>query len=272
MIKTVVVFLVLIAVVLLTRTGLSQNQLPYPVEIAPPALPVDTVGRLVVVPPGGVCTAFAVRSQYKRVRTSYRGGETDAWETLVATAGHCVVVGGHDIVTNKIAYMYYHSPYDVVTAWLDKPFGIPASYRAFYAEVVGFTLSRGLDAALLRVYSQYPVPTLRPKWGYVPRRGEKMVSVSYPAGSFVARVGEVIEIDERGFIGVYNTVSSGSSGSPMILQGTREVVGIIVESSCAKSEPKMPNPGDGENPFGLCKRVAPYWAVPIDQLWNLYRW
>jgi trypsin-like peptidase len=210
-------------------------------------LPVDAIGRLTTDEIR--CTGFVVHSQKHQVEQmgSYRGGGAlvDVYENWIVTAGHCAG-----------ANMVFH-----------------LGHRGgdYPVRVVGFSGPRfisGHDVLVGRFSSDWAIPTLEPAFGYQPQAGEPLMLIGYGFGALMARVGAFEGLNEFGQLTIHSYGSPGNSGGPVLIPGTRRVVGIGVETTTAAPP--------GVSPvycrFVGCAIKPPYFATPIDRIRDLVRW
>jgi len=106
------------------------------------------------------------------------------------------------------------------------------------------------------------MPTLEPAFGEYPQTGDKVMLVGYGRNALMIRVGPVVGYDERGHIVIENFASPGNSGGPVLIPGTRRVVGIGVETTLDIRQ-GVPRWYCG---LGACGVKPPYYAVHVDRL------
>ncbi len=200
-------------------------------------LPVDAVGR--VVSETYLCTRFAVRS-IERVSQNFRDGYSRYFETWVASAGHCAAA-------QELYFVRRGQPRERL--W---PIGFSTSGRI------------GWDVFLASYFSAGVQPTLEPAWGIYPQPGDWVMLIGYGKRALMARVSQVRGYEGRGHLEVDGWAQPGNSGGPVLLLGTRRVIGIAVESTCA-----IPGPACR---FGISYRKPPYVASHIDHLKALANW
>jgi hypothetical protein len=213
---------------------------PLPVRgVSAQSFPLDAIGRL-LVDDTRVCTAFVVRSVERRIATRYYG-VTTFYENWIATAGHCfgqelvfAQSRGWHRVTHVIGYSSGHVGYDVMIA------AFPT-----YA----------------------PVPVLEPAFGELPVVGDRLLLIGYSHGALMMRVSPLTAYDERGYMEIQGYASPGSSGGPVLIPGTRRVVGIGIETT-------LDRPANAPALHCLlvgCAVKPPYTAVPIDRIQGVAR-
>ncbi len=198
---------------------------------------IDAIGRL-FIDDSGVCTAFVVRSVEQQ--GPHHGHSAAVYENWIVSAGHCV--GG------KLVFMQRGIAYPIVG-------------------ILGFS-SPGLwghDVMVGVFLSDHPMPTLQPAFGEYPQPGDKLLLVGYGRGALMMRVGPVLGYDERGHLVIENFASPGNSGGPVIIPGTRRVVGVGIETT-VDQRPGVPVFLCG---FGACGVKPPYYASHIDWLRGL---
>lgn len=204
------------------------------------------VGRLKL--DDGHCTAFVVRSFAVAVVGKY-GESYTIYKNWIVTAGHCTSGPGSVSFVPSVA-------------------GRP---NLFWGErVIGMSGAGQYDVAILSAWSVRLSPTLELAFGEEPAAGDYLMLVGYGRQALMARVGVVTGRDELGMLIIENYAQPGNSGGPVLVPGTRRVVGIGVES-----EIQLP-PGVTELypycSFVGCSRKPPYYAAPVGWLKGLVRW
>ncbi len=200
--------------------------------------PIDAVGRL-IVDHDGVCTGFVVRS-IERQAVSPSGAVVTIYENWLASAGHCI---GRDLVFRQ-------------------------GQRSHQVEgILGYSGpgNRGHDVLVGVFFTDHPMPTLEPAFGEYPQVGDKVMLIGYGRNALMMRVGPVLGYDERGHMEIENFVSPGNSGGPVLIPGTRRVVGIGIETTL--NVPRGLSPVVCQ--FGACPVKPPYVATHIDRLMGL---
>lgn len=194
----------------------------------------DAVGRL-IVDGRRLCTGFVIRSTPRQL--PYRlGGHTVVYENWLATAGHC-----HG---EQLTFQQGTRTYDV--------------------HVIGFSDagSDSFDVMLMGFLTDKPFPALEPAFGVRPQVGDPLMLIGYGSRALMMRVGPLVRYDERGRMEIHSYASRGNSGGPVLIPGTRLVVGIGVETTIDKPE--------GAALFycvlAQCAPKPPYIAAPIDRL------
>jgi hypothetical protein len=194
----------------------------------------DAVGRL-IVDGNRLCTGFVIRSIPRQV--PYRlGGHTIVYENWLATAGHC---HGAQLTFQQ-------------------------GTRTYEVHVIGFSDagSDSFDVMLMGFLTDKPFPTLEPAFGVRPQVGDPLMLIGYGSRALMMRVGPLVRYDERGRMEIHSYASRGNSGGPVLIPGTRLVVGIGVETTIDKPE--------GAALFycvlAQCAPKPPYIAAPIDRL------
>ncbi len=196
--------------------------------------PVEAIGRL-LIDDTGICTAFVIRSVEQQ---TLNGGRLAAiYENWVVSAGHCL--GG------KLAFMQRATAYPVIG-------------------ILGFSSwgARGHDVLVGVFLTGHPMPALEPAFGEYPRPGDKLLLIGYGRGALMMRVGPVLGYDERAHMMIENFASPGNSGGPVLIPGTRRVVGIGIETTL-DMRPGVPAMYCG---FAACGVKPPYYAAHIDRL------
>lgn len=199
------------------------------------AFPTDAIGRL-IVDDSAVCTAFVARSVERQARSPFREIAT-VYENWLVSAGHC---HGQELV-----YWDRHGPHPV-------------------ARVLGFSAGgdSGHDVLVATFVTLQPVPTLELAFGEYPRVGDKLMLIGYGRSALMTRVGPLVEVDERGFMAIENFASPGNSGGPVLIPGTRRVVGIGVATTV---DIPVGFPASVCR-LGVCSARPPYFAVHIDRI------
>ena len=214
-------------------------------------LPVDAVGRLVL---NGryVCAAFPIRSEQLPTPP---GSESATYRNWLVTAGHCLE-----------QIMFRGQP-----AFLVNTRGGDVAYPAAAYPTVpaGFSAGRpwGFDVAVLVFWTPRPLPVLEPAFNHQPADGDWLVAAGYPRGVLSFIGGRYLGRNEDQQLLVDAPMSRGSSGGPVLIPGTRKVVGVVVEATVSQSE---------EAPyacmFKVCAVDRPYKAASIDWVLPLVRW
>jgi hypothetical protein len=194
----------------------------------------DAVGRL-IVDGRRLCTAFVIRSVPRQL--PYRlGGHTIVYENWLATAGHC---HGEQLIFRQGTHEYE-------------------------VHVIGFSDagSDSFDVMLVGFLTETPFPTLTPAFGVRPQVGDPLMLIGYGSRALMMRVGPLLRYDDRGRMEIHGYASRGNSGGPVLIPGTRLVVGIGVETTIDKPE--------GAALFycvlAQCAPKPPYIAASIDRL------
>lgn len=197
-------------------------------------IPVEALARLVS---GGypVCTGFVADSRLSERNAVYRN--------LMVTAGHCLpssdgvkLVRGH--------------------GW---------GYK-----VVAYSSEEYWDLAVIQFSSFSQLPALSLAFDYEPRVGDRLTLVGFGRGALMARVGEVREINQRGLIAIWGYASPGNSGGPVLIPGTKRVVGVAIMTTVDIPKDSLP-PGLYCGPVG-CRIIPPYYATPARHLAGMLTW
>jgi len=197
--------------------------------------PLDAIGKL-VVDGSGVCTAFVVRSVPRHVPR--RIGEPPVvYENWLVSAGHCL---GNDLVFWQRGTSY------------------PVSQILAYSSGG----DRGFDAMVATFTTYLPMPILEPAFGEYPTPGDKLMLIGYGRNALMMRVGPLLGYDERGHMEIRSYASPGNSGGPVLIPGTRRVVGIGIETTVDLSQVHARMLCF----FGTCPIKPPYVAAHIDRL------
>ena len=207
--------------------------------------PLDAIGRL-FVGSSGLCSGFVVRSEERQL--AWLGGVATAYETWVATAGHCVQAEqGFDFRPIRGAVVFSGG------------------------RVIGMSGGGQWDVAVLQFMTPERAPVLLPAFGHSLQVGDPLLLVGFGRGALMARVSPFEGYDERRErlrIGGY--VSPGNSGGPVLIPGTRQVVGIAVQTTL-DVPPSISNPGL-YCAFVACAVKPPYYASRIDNLRGVVVW
>jgi len=197
--------------------------------------PLDAIGRL-VVDGSGVCTAFVVRSIPRQVPGGI-GEPSVVYENWLVSAGHCL---GNDLVFWQRGTAY------------------PVSRILAYSSPG----DRGFDAMVGTFTTSLPIPTLQPAFAEYPKPGDKLMLIGYGHNALMMRVGPLLGYDERGHMEIQSYASPGNSGGPVLIPGTRRVVGIGIETTVDLSHVHAQTLCF----LGTCPIKPPYVAVHIDRL------
>lgn len=198
------------------------------------AFPTDAIGRL-IIDGRRICTAFVVRSIPRRVSQQF-GGSAVMYENWLATAGHC---HGDRLIFQQ-------------------------GNRTHEMRVLGFSTAGadGFDVMLMSFVTDRRVPALEPAFGEYPQTGDLLMLIGYGSNALMMRVGPLLRFDERGHMEIHGYASRGSSGGPVLIPGTRRVVGIGIETTLDKPA--------GASFFycvlASCAVKPPYVAAHIDRL------
>ena len=176
-------------------------------DAAAQVFPVDAIGRL-VVDNEQMCTAFIVRSEDLRATIRYYGpwNGPPVYENWIVSAGHCF--GRHLVFMQG---QVWHR----ITRVIGYSGGGTVGYDVMVA--VFFTWSR--------------MPTLEPAFGEYPKVGDPLMLIGYGHGALMMRVSPLIGYDDRGHMEIDGYASPGNSGGPVLIPGTRRVVGVGIETT-----------------------------------------
>lgn len=197
--------------------------------------PVDAVGRL-LVDDDGVCTAFVIRSAERYILDQF-GSMVALYENWLVSAGHCI--------GTKLVFALHGTSYPV-------------------DNILGFSSggARGYDMMVMVFFTDRPVPALEPAFGEYPAVGDRLLLIGYGRGALMMRVGPVLGYDARGHLIIESFASPGNSGGPVLIPGTRRVVGVGIETTL-DVRPGVPLMLCG---LGACGVKPPYYAAHIDRL------
>lgn len=198
------------------------------------AFPTDAIGRL-ITDEERQCTAFIMRSEERRV-TGRFSGSILVFENWLASAGHCL--GRRHVFVQGT--------------------------RTYETRVVGFSSEgvRGFDVMVLSFVTERRLPALELAFGEYPQVGDPLMLIGYGAKALMMRVGPLLRYDERGRMEIHSYASRGNSGGPVLLPGTRRVVGIGIETT-------LDQPVGASSLFCImagCPVKPPYVAAHIDRL------
>jgi hypothetical protein len=79
--------------------------------------------------------------------------------------------------------------------------------------------------------SERAAAALEPAFGEYPQPGDRLLLIGYGRGALMARVGPLEGYDDRGHMLITSHASPGNSGGPVLIPGTRRVVGIGIETT-----------------------------------------
>lgn len=197
--------------------------------------PIDAIGKL-VVDEDRVCTAFIVRSIERRTRERF-GGSIAIFENWLVSAGHC---NGQDLVFRQ------------------------GTSRHRIGRVIGFSAghSQAYDVMVSIFYTYVRMPVLEPAFGEYPQVNDKLLLIGYGRSALMMRVGPLLRYDERGHMEIDGYASPGNSGGPVLIPGTRRVVGIGIETTLQKPE----GASNLHCVVISCAPKPPYVAAHIDRL------
>ncbi|HEU4798081.1 MAG TPA: trypsin-like peptidase domain-containing protein, partial [bacterium] len=121
--------------------------------------------------------------------------------------------------------------------------------------------TNGFDVMLLAFFTYLPINALEPAFGEYPRIGDKLMLVGYGHNALMMRVGPLTGYDDRGNMEIQGYASPGNSGGPVLIAGTRRVVGIGIETTVDRPQ--------GASSFYCivtsCGVKPPYVAAHIDR-------
>lgn len=197
--------------------------------------PIDAIGKL-VVDENRVCTAFIIRSIQRQTREKF-GGSIPIFENWLVSAGHC---NGQELVFRQ------------------------GTSRHRISRVIGFSAghSQAYDVMVSIFYTYLRMPVLEPAFGEYPAVSDKLLLIGYGRSALMMRVSPLLRYDERGHMEIDGYASPGNSGGPVLIPGTRRVVGIGIETTLQKPEGAS---------FMYCVLTScapkpPYVAAHIDRL------
>jgi len=108
-----------------------------------------------------------------------------------------------------------------------------AGARYTVTHLIGFSSGegRGFDVLVAAFPTPAPMPVLELAFGEYPRPGDPLLLIGYGRTALMMRVGPLRGYDERERLEVEGFAGPGNSGGPLLIPGTRRVVGIAVESA-----------------------------------------
>lgn len=182
-----------------------------------------------------MCTAFVIRS----IRRQFASGNSSpvvVYENWLATAGHC---RGEEMLFRQGG-----TNHEIV-------------------RIIGYSSAdaSGFDVMLLAFSTYLPINPLEPAFGEYPRIGDQLMLVGYGHNALMMRVGPLRGYDDRGHMEIEGYASPGNSGGPVLIAGTRRVVGIGIETT-------VDRPQGASSLYCLvapCGVKPPYVAAHIDR-------
>lgn len=197
--------------------------------------PLDAIGRL-FIGDSGMCTAFVIRS-LERPGVNRVGQPESSYENWLVSAGHCV--------GDEMVFVQRSGRYPIVG-------------------VVGFSSGglRGFDVLVTAFVTDRPMPILEPAFGEYPQTGDRLMLIGFGRGTLMMRVGPLLGYDDRGHLAIQSFASPGNSGGPVLIPGTRRVVGIGIETTLDI----RPGAAAFLCGFGGCGVKPPYYAAHVDRL------
>jgi hypothetical protein len=216
--------------------------------------PVDAVGRL-IVDGKYLCTAFPVRTQVIRPSPHADADRTATHRNWLVTAGHCVG-----------KQMMYRQP---VVRRLTADGLVVYPERMHPAVTVGFSgrPPGGFDVAVLEYTTSYPAPILELAFGHRVQEGQLLLAVGYSRGVLNFTIDRYLGRNEDDQLVIDAVLSSGGSGGPVLIPGTRRVVGIVVEGTLRRTDE-----GVHTCMFKPCPTERPYKAAPVNWILGVVRW
>lgn len=195
---------------------------------------LSAIGRL-VVDDSRMCTGFVVRSIRRQFASGYNSPVV-VYENWLATAGHCR--------GEKMIFRQGGTNHEIV-------------------RIIGYSSAEdsGFDIMLLAFFTYLPIMPLEPAFGEYPTIGDKLMLVGYGHNALMMRVGPLRGYDDRGNMEIEGYASPGNSGGPVLIAGTRRVVGIGIETT-------VDRPQGASSLYclvALCGVKPPYVAAHIDR-------
>jgi hypothetical protein len=203
-----------------------------------------SIGRLWIDHGQHMCTAFIVGSQrHEEPRDVY-------YRLLIATAGHCL---------KSDMQMELHA---IQTQASD---GRRIRLPRQIAHVHPIAYSRDWDILVGSAVSWWPMPTLAIDPTPV-APGAPLLVTGYGDGVLGAKLFPAAATQGRsGFLSVDGLIRPGYSGSPVLLAGTRRVVGIAVQQRLPDMRMWFACAFGSDS----CQFQPPYYAVPIHRVADL---
>lgn len=135
-------------------------------------------------------------------------------------------------------------------------------------QVIGFSGgSMGYDVMIASFQIDAPVPTLEPAFGELPALGDSLLLIGYSYGGTDDSGHPLIAYDGRGHMEIQGYASPRNSGGPVLIPGTRRVVGIGIETT-------LDRPANASPLHCVLVRCAvkpPYTAAHIDRILGVAR-
>ena len=221
--------LLLLALAIMAMTPQHTTQ-----AAGPEASILSAIGRL-IVDDSRMCTGFVVRSIRRQFGSGY-SSPVVVYENWLATAGHC---RGEEMIFRQGG-----TNHEIV-------------------RIIGYSSAdtSGFDIMLLVFFTYLPITALEPAFGEYPRIGDKLMLVGYGHNALMMRVGPLRGYDDRGHMEIEGYASAGNSGGPVLIAGTRRVVGIGIETT-------VDRPQGASSLYCLvapCGVKPPYVAAHIDR-------
>ncbi len=197
--------------------------------------PLDAIGKL-LADDNNVCTAFVVRSVERPLSGRYMMPRT-VFENWLVSAGHCY--------GQRLTFWQPGAAYPVL-------------------RILGYSSGgdEGFDVMVATFITSRPRPTLEPAFEVYPQVGEPLLLIGYGRNVLMMRVGPLVGYDTRGHMEIQSYASPGNSGGPVLIPGTRRVVGIGIETT-------LDRPAGTSSLYcmlGACPVKPPYTATHIDRL------
>lgn len=237
-----------LALVLATLLLLPLGLLTRPATADPVLIPLDAIGRVLDSDNQFKCTGFIIASIHRTPpapSARYSDTLTGWYENTLITAGHC------------LEYAKYFTSKDGQTHPIQT--------------IVGFSdHTHGYDILIARFNTVAALPALEPAYHHPLNAGDSLMHIGYGRTALQINVNPFVGYSDRGDLVVDGISGPGDSGSPILLPGTRKVVGILHSGTV-----DVPDEGRG-NPyyclFQSCASTRPYYATPIDRIESLARW
>jgi len=214
----------------------------------PATVPLDAIGRILDGDKQFKCTGFILASVNRTSTVSSTRSYESAlgwFENTLVTAGHC------------FEYVKYFRSSNGQTHAIQSIVGYSDHFH-------------GYDVLVARFNTGSPMASLEPAYRQEIRPGDRLMLVGYGRNALQVNVNPFLGYNDQGDLIVNGVSGPGDSGSPVLLPGTRKVVGILHSGTV-----DVPDEGR-HNPyfclFQSCPSTRPYYATPIDRLQGLARW
>jgi hypothetical protein len=210
-------------------------------------IPLDAIGRVLDSDNEFKCTGFIIASVSHRpaVTSSRYDGDARGWyENTLITAGHCLEHTHFFLAKNGQTYRIQN--------------------------IVGYSDHKyGYDVLVAKFTTTAAMPTLEPTYRHTLSPGEPLMHIGYGRTVLQIKVNPFVGYSNRGDLIVDGISGPGDSGSPILLPGTRMVIGILHTGTVDVPQEARSNPYFCM--FQSCPSTRPYYATPIDRIQGLAR-